>query len=193
MSQEHQKQISKYFDNKPILYIAGLAIVLESPTAAILLGHLLYWNSHTRRPDGFMYKTEAELFSETGLTRTMEETARRKLLKLELIEYKRAGIPAKKCYRVNFVNVQKLLPSLKKTYNLTYPNPPVILDDNLQPITKSTSETTPKITAEMSSPDGRDTRKARRSFKNYRNNGPESLGNILGKRHFNKDDLTDGL
>jgi hypothetical protein len=179
MSRHHQKQISKYFDNRPILYMSGLAIVLESPTAAILLGHLLYWNSHTRRSDGFMYKTEAELFSETGLTRTMEETARRKLIELRLIDYKRAGIPAKKCYKVDFVNVQKRLSSLKKTHNLTYPNPPVILDDNLQPITESTSETTTKSTAEISPPEGVDSRLRRKPIKNNRNKGPESLEDIF--------------
>ncbi len=142
MAREHQKQIDKFFDRRPILYQPGLAIVLESVNAAIILYQLLYWHQKGKREDGFIFKTSEELRRETGLSRTQQDNGIRRLISLGIVDKKLAQIPAKRHFRVNFVELQKRLPGLKQTYKLTYMNPPIYVDDNLQPITKSTQKTT---------------------------------------------------
>ncbi len=151
MSQAHQKKIDKFFKQRAIAYQPGLAIIFRSVPAAIMLNQLLYWHMKGSRKDGFIFKTEVEMFFETGLTRTMQSGAIKKLLEYGFIDYKLAGIPAKKCYRVNFLNVQNQLPRLKETCNLKYLNPPVTYDDNLRPITENTHRTTTQSTSSIGS------------------------------------------
>lgn len=146
MSVGHQKYISKFFPKRAILYQPGLANVLGSVNAAIILSQLLYWHTRGKRPDGFVFKTSEEMQNETGLSRSEQDHALKILLDLNIIEKKLAQIPAKRHFRVNFVVLQKLLPRLKEKSKLAYPNPPGYVDDNLQRITDSTQETTTKIT-----------------------------------------------
>lgn len=144
MSQEHQRHIQKYFPNRPILYIAGLANALGSVSAGLLLGQLIYWHGQGWRKDGWIYKTMVEMKEETGLTRTQQETAIKICLKYDLIECKRAGIPAKRHFRVNFATLEKQLPSMKEKAGIVYLNPPSKFAGNPQTITKTTQKTTTK-------------------------------------------------
>lgn len=147
MSQNHQKHINKYFPNRPILYQPGLSLVLGSVNAGVLMSQLLYWHEKGRRKDGWIYKTMDELKAETGLTRTQQETAIRICRNQGVIDYKIAGIPAKRHYKVNLEVLEKLLPSLKEKAGIVYPNPPQQFAENQQTITENTLETTPKNTS----------------------------------------------
>lgn len=144
MSQE-QKTISKYFNKRPVLYIGGLGTVFGLQ-AGVLLSQLLYWSSKGARKDGFIYKTEKEITAELGLTRTQQETAIRKLTELGVINYKLAQVPARKHFKVNMQRLHEVIPSLKETHNLTYPNPSRYIVENPQSITEITQETTAKNT-----------------------------------------------
>jgi hypothetical protein len=146
MSVKHQHQINKFFPNRPIMYQPGLAIALKSIPAAIMLGQLLYWHTAGSRKDCFVYKTMEDMYSETGLTRSMQLSAIDRLLDLGIIDYKVAGVPAKRCFLVKFIELQKMLPSLKESCNLKYMNPPMLMNDNMQTLTKNTQETTAQNT-----------------------------------------------
>lgn len=145
MSRAEQQTISKYFPGRPILYISGLGIVF-SPCAGILLSQLLYWNGKGSRKDGWIYKTADEVYRETGLTRSNQETAIKQLIGHGVIQYKLAGVPAKRHFRVDMKRLHEILPSLKESCNLNYPNPPVYIVENGETITKNTRETTTKNT-----------------------------------------------
>ncbi len=82
-------------------YNIVLAIMLNSIPASILLTRLLYWSGKEHNPDGWIYKTEGQLFHETGMKRRPQETARKKLRELGLIEECHKGIPRKNHFRVN--------------------------------------------------------------------------------------------
>jgi hypothetical protein len=146
MAVQDQKQIQKYFSTRAILYIPGLAIVFESVPAAILLCQLLFWHGKGTKKGGWIYKTGEEIKTEMGLTRSNQETAIRILEGYGVIETKLAGVPATKNFRIDLIALHELLPSLKKTYKLNYPNPPNSYVENGQSITKITNETTSKIT-----------------------------------------------
>lgn len=148
MSKEHQKKIHKYFKTDAIAYQPGLARVCQSLNAGILLGQLLYWHGLGSRQDGFIFKTQKELFKETYLSRTQQDTAIARLKELGILQVKRAGIPAKRHFKLDFIKLQKLLPSLKKSCKLHYPNPLTLFDDNLRPITENTNKITLENTAE---------------------------------------------
>ena len=57
-----------------------------------------------------MLVTQIEWERETGLTRSEQETARRKLRDLGYLEERRRGLPAKLYYRVN---MQKIIDDLR--------------------------------------------------------------------------------
>ncbi len=144
MSQSHQKQISKYFPNRPTLYQPGLSLVFKSVNTGLLLSQLIYWHDKGRRKDGWIYKTTEELKQETGLTRTQQETAIRICRTHGVLDYKIAGIPAKRHFKLNLTLLEDLLPGLKQKVGIVYMNPPRQFAENLQTITESTQETTTK-------------------------------------------------
>lgn len=145
MSKAEQDIIARYFPKKPVLYIGGLGTIF-SPNAGIFLTQLLYWHGKGKRKDGWIYKTATDIQQETGLTRTNQETAIKLLLRYEVIEYKLAGVPAKRNFRVDMKRLHVIIPSLKASSNLSYPNPPNYIVENGETITKITRENTTKNT-----------------------------------------------
>lgn len=110
------------------------------------MSQLLYWHEKGRRKDGWIYKTMNELKTETGLTRTQQETAIRICRDQGIIDYKIAGIPAKRHFKVNLGVLENLLPSMKERVGIVYLNPPRQFVENPQTITESTQKTTTKNT-----------------------------------------------
>ncbi len=145
MSRADQQSIAKYFKKKPVLYIGGLGQVFSMP-AGILLSQLLYWHGQGGRKDGYIYKTADEIRSELGMSRTSQETAIKQLRECGVIDYKLAQVPARRHFRVNLQRLHELLPSLKETSKLIYPNPANYYVTNSQSITKITRENTLKNT-----------------------------------------------
>ncbi len=139
-----QQAVAKYFKHKPILYIAGLSLVFKSTNAGIMLSQLLYWQGKSKLAGGWMYKTMDEMRLETGLSRNQQDTAIKNLKQLGILEVKLKQIPAKRHFRIDMQKLYELLPSLKISSNLTYPNPPHYYVENGQTITKTTQETTSK-------------------------------------------------
>ncbi len=145
MGKPEQQAIAKYFDKKPVLYIGGLGQVF-SLQAGILLSQLLYWHGLGSRNDGYIYKTADELRSELGMSRSNQETAIKQLVEYGIIHVKLAQIPARRHFKVNLEKLHELLPSLKETNNLHYPNPPNYYVANGESTTKTTRENTTKNT-----------------------------------------------
>ena len=145
MGKPEQQAIAKYFDKKPVLYIGGLGQVF-SLQAGILLSQLLYWDGKGRRKDGFIFKTADELRSELGMSRSNLKTAIKQLVEYGVLDYKLAQVPARMHFKLNLQNLHELLPSLKETNKLHYPNPPHYYVANGETITKSTRENTTKNT-----------------------------------------------
>lgn len=98
--------------DRPIAYNPALARlragkIKSGPVAAVFLSQMLYW--HNRMEGEWMYKTRADIESETALTRDEQETARRRLVSLGVLEEKLRGVPATMHYRINAERLEELL------------------------------------------------------------------------------------
>lgn len=98
--------------DRPIAYNPAFAKlkagkVKAGPVAAVFLSQMVYW--HNRMDGGWMYKTQADITSETALTRDEQETARKRLVALGVLEEARRGVPATMHYRINTERLEALL------------------------------------------------------------------------------------
>ncbi len=83
-----------------------------------MLSQAVYWqrivNQGSGGKDGWWFKTQREWNEEIGLTRYELETARTKIIKLKFMQTKKAGIPAKTWYRVDFQLLEEKLQQLQQ-------------------------------------------------------------------------------
>jgi len=123
-----QKTIETILTDRPIAYHAVLAKAVGSANAGVFLSQFLYWTPRAHDKDGWIYKTQHDIYEETALTRYEQEGARKKLRlagiaspkidpnnkqvldedKGVLLE-KRAGVPSRLYFRVNMAALMRLL------------------------------------------------------------------------------------
>lgn len=95
------KAINTELFKRNVLYHKVIAKATGSPGLAILWSQIYYWQDRCHDEDKWVYKTAEDLFDETGLTRRMQETARKVGKHYGVLEEKRAGVPGKIHFRVN--------------------------------------------------------------------------------------------
>ncbi len=93
----------------PIAFRREFSEITGSLAAGVMLSQLLYWASRTSNPYGWIYKTQKEWEFETTISRRGQETARKKLVYLGIIEEKLMKVPARLHFRVNFNILNRLL------------------------------------------------------------------------------------
>ncbi len=82
-------------------YFPKLVKVVGGVTSNVLLCQLYFWQGKQRDSDGWIYKTQAEIQQETGLSRCEQETARKNLKSRGFIEERFTGIPRRLEFRLN--------------------------------------------------------------------------------------------
>jgi len=107
------KAIINLLSDRPVAYHPDMARILGSVKCAIFTCQLLYWTGKGARKDGYIWKTQKDITQETGLSRCEQETARRHLVEMGVLEEKLAGIPARLHYRLD---VEKLQASVQEYY-----------------------------------------------------------------------------
>lgn len=147
-----------------VAYYPNLTRKLGSVNASILLSQFIYWHDKTENPLG-VYKTQAEIHAETGLSRKEQETGRKVLRELGLITetYKRTehklyflfhpdvfdawfndeAMPEsdiRECDKVTFGNDQNV------HSGMTESDIPPMPESDIRYIHKSTNENTTEIT-----------------------------------------------
>jgi hypothetical protein len=87
----------------PIAFHASLARISGSVTAGVMLSQAWYWSNNptTLKRDGWFYKSQKEWWEETGLSRSEQETARKRLIGLAFMEEAHRGVPRTVHYRLN--------------------------------------------------------------------------------------------
>ena len=100
MSKQQQREIATAFNSRVLAYIPGLTALTGSVTASIVLSQLIYWQDKSRLRDGWFYKTEKELYEETGITPKQQRIALNRLLALGVIEKAVKGIPGRRHFKV---------------------------------------------------------------------------------------------
>ena len=88
-------------EERPVAYYPKLVKVTGSVNAAIFLSQLGYWTPKAADPNGWVYKTQAEWETETGLTRWEQETARRQLRDRGILTEVKRGMPARLFFQID--------------------------------------------------------------------------------------------
>jgi len=156
MTPEETANLLKAVLRRPVAYHRAFAEIAGKASAGLMLSQAWYWTPRTDNEDGWFYKTRAEWTEETGMTRTEQETARRRLVDLGLMEEALKGMPGKMHFRVNTCRLVSLLAENlpterrkgyqqagRKAANTEAGNPPTVL--NTESTTETRSETTQKL------------------------------------------------
>lgn len=98
--------------DRPIAYQPAFAQlragkVKSGPAAAVLLSQLVYW--HNRMAGEWLYKTREDIKKETGLSRDEQETARKRLVALGVLQEELRGVPATVHFKINTERLEALL------------------------------------------------------------------------------------
>lgn len=98
--------------DRPIAYqpsFAQLRVgkVKVGPVGAVLLSQFVYW--HNRMDGAWLYKTRDQIAQETGLSRDEQETARKRLVSIGVLEEQLRGVPATMHFKINVDCLESLL------------------------------------------------------------------------------------
>jgi hypothetical protein len=90
-AKDHRQQVKDLLPNRVVGYSPDLARAVGGATIGLFLSQLLFLSDKGANIEGWVYKSEAEMGRETGLTKREQQTARRKLLALGVIAIMRRG------------------------------------------------------------------------------------------------------
>jgi hypothetical protein len=90
-AKDHRQTVKDMLPNRVVAYSPDLAKAVGGATIGLFLSQLLFLSDKGANPEGWVYKSEAEMGQETGLTKREQQTARRKLLALGVIAIMRGG------------------------------------------------------------------------------------------------------
>jgi hypothetical protein len=93
----------------PVAYHRVFARVGGGATAGLFLSQCRYWTLKATDLSGWWMKTQAEWENEIGLTRREQETARRQLRALGILEERKTGVPARSYFRLNLDRLAQLI------------------------------------------------------------------------------------
>jgi hypothetical protein len=93
----------------PVAFHPILARIAGGASAGLFLSQAVYWSKRATLPDGWFYKIREEWEEETCLTRSEQETARRDLREVGVLEERKWGTPCKLYYRVNHTRLAELV------------------------------------------------------------------------------------
>lgn len=86
--------------DRPIAFQRAFVSLGVGITGALMLSQALYWSKRSDDQEGWFYKTMEEWEAETGMTRSEQESARKKLMKAGVLEEVRKGVPCRLFFRV---------------------------------------------------------------------------------------------
>lgn len=98
---------------RPIAYHPILAKACGSVKLAVLWSQLYYWSDKGHHPEGWIHKTQEEIFEETGLSRREQENARKLGKELAILEERLMSVPATMHFRVDTDKAMKLIEQYK--------------------------------------------------------------------------------
>ncbi|WP_341508921.1 hypothetical protein WAX88_01260 [Photobacterium damselae subsp. damselae] len=112
-----QQRLLTLITAKPIAFHRPFLYLGLNASEGLFLSQACYLseNRATIDCDGWFHKTMEEWKEEIGIGRKPQESARKKLRELGILEEKKQGIPAKLFFRVNHDVLHKLLLEVVKT------------------------------------------------------------------------------
>lgn len=130
--------------DRPIAFHRCFVTLTGSIKAGLMLSQAVYWQ--LRNDDGWWFQSQDKWEDETGLTRTEQECARKRLRELGFWSEDHRGIPCKLYFKVDIDALEDALDNLQTSMQETCKQerrkPAHRPAENLQPPIKETSEET---------------------------------------------------
>jgi hypothetical protein len=117
-AQSHRQQIKDMLPNRVVGYSPDLARMVGGATTGLFLSQLLFLSDKGHNPDGWVYKSEAEMAKEIGLTKREQQTARRKLLSLGVIAIMRGGWKNTYHFKVIWEKLYQVIAGIQRAQNV---------------------------------------------------------------------------
>lgn len=144
MSKKVKQNYNSYFIERHkisgVLFNVAAAHIVKSATAGLLISQLLYWWGKGKHKE-FFYKTIAELYKETGLTRSQQEIAIKKWKALGVLSVELHDVPPKRHFKINLYQFDHLL---QEYLAIQFAESSKLNSLDSHHITESTQETTPR-------------------------------------------------
>jgi hypothetical protein len=117
-AQTHRQKIKDMLPNRVVGYSPDLARAVGGATIGLFLSQLLFLSDKGNNPEGWIYKSEAEMAKETGLSKREQQTARRKLLALGVIAIMRGGWKNTYHFKVIWEKLYQVVTGFQRTQNV---------------------------------------------------------------------------
>jgi hypothetical protein len=116
-AQSHRQKIKDLLPNRVVGYYPDLAKIVGGATIGLFLSQLLFLSDKGANPEGWVYKSEAEMGKETGLTKREQQSARRKLLSLGIITIIRGGWKNTYHFKVIWERLYQVIAGIQRPQN----------------------------------------------------------------------------
>lgn len=103
--------LMRIIESDTLAYRVLFAKSLKSPIAAIVLSQYLYWarNISAVERGGWFFKTEEQLYDETGVTEKSQRTVRKVLISKGILIVQKRGVPAKNWYKIDYTRLAEFI------------------------------------------------------------------------------------
>jgi hypothetical protein len=118
VAHNHRQKVKEMLPNRMVGYSPDLARIVGGATVGLFLSQLLYLSDKGHNPEGWVYKSEAEMGQETGLTKREQQTARRKLLSLGVIAIMRGGWKNTYHFKVIWEKLYQVIAGFQRVQNV---------------------------------------------------------------------------
>jgi hypothetical protein len=118
-AQSHRQKVKYMLPNRVVGYSPDLAKIVGGATIGLFLSQLLFLSDKGANPEGWVYKSEAEMGKETGLTKREQQTARRKLLSLGVIAIIRGGFRNTYHFKVIWEKLYQVIAGMQRPQNVS--------------------------------------------------------------------------
>jgi hypothetical protein len=117
-AKDHRQRIKDMLPNRVVGYSPDLARAVGGATVGLFLSQLLFLSDKGANPEGWVYKSEAEMGKDTGLTKREQQTARRKLLSLGVIAIMRGGWKNTYHFKVIWEKLYQVIAGIQRPQNV---------------------------------------------------------------------------
>jgi hypothetical protein len=117
-AQSHRQKVKEMLPNRTVGYSPDLARIVGGATIGLFLSQLLFLSDKGANPEGWVYKSEQEMGRETGLTKREQQTARRKLLALGVIQIVRKGFKFTYHFRIVWERLYQVIEKFQRGQNV---------------------------------------------------------------------------
>jgi hypothetical protein len=117
-AQSHRQKVKDLLPNRVVGYSPDLARAVGGATVGLFLSQLLFLSDKGANPDGWVYKSEAEMTQETNLSKREQQTARRKLLALGVIAIMRGGWKNTYHFKVIWEKLYQMIAGIQRPQNV---------------------------------------------------------------------------